>query len=116
MRDPYLDPTSGVLRNKLGLTDAAELQQAETRLSMLRDVQLAQQTLPGRYDLEHLRRMHRRLFGDVYPWAGKVRTVDIIKGGTRFCAAVHIHTYATGTVSPKVRAQSAVTRVRRRLP
>jgi cell filamentation protein len=101
--DPYLDASSGVLRNRLGLTDEAELQEAETKLSMVRDVQIARETVPGRYDFAHLRRFHRRLFSDVYPWAGKVRTVDIAKEGTYFCAAVHIESYATETVFPKMR-------------
>jgi fido (protein-threonine AMPylation protein) len=31
--DPYLDPASGVLRNLLGISDAAELVRAEAALS-----------------------------------------------------------------------------------
>lgn len=102
MNDPYLDSATGVLRNKLNLADADLLQEAETRLSMVRDFEIARETVPGRYDLGHLRRFHRRLFGDVYPWAGQLRTVDIWKGSSYFCAAVHIEAYANERVFPRV--------------
>ena len=52
--DPYLDPASGVLRNLLGITDAAELSRAEAALSASRLVDLERRRLPGRYDLAHL--------------------------------------------------------------
>jgi cell filamentation protein len=34
--------------------------------------------------------LHRHLFQDVYPWAGKVRTVRISKDGSAFCYPEHI--------------------------
>src|SRR5262249_12963421 len=37
------------------------------------------------YDLAHLRAFHRHIFGDVYDWAGELRTVRIGKGGALFC-------------------------------
>ena len=64
MSDPYLDPKSGVLRNKLGLTDTAALEHAEALLTTLRDTEVASTTVPGVYDLAHLCRFHRRIFGD----------------------------------------------------
>ncbi|MFF0153256.1 Fic/DOC family protein [Micromonospora sp. NPDC005203] len=41
--------------------------------------------IPGSYGLDHLQAFHRRLFGDLYDWAGQTRTVDISKPGARFC-------------------------------
>ena len=46
--DPYLDPASGVLRNLLGITDAAELARAEAALSASRLIDLERRRLPGR--------------------------------------------------------------------
>lgn len=34
--------------------------------------------------------IHRRLFQDLYPWAGELRTVDISKGDTHFCTVNRI--------------------------
>ncbi len=70
MSDPYLDPVHGVLRNRLGITDPAELEQAETDFSAVRLAQLQRRALPGNYDLPHLQRFHQHIFGDVYPWGG----------------------------------------------
>ncbi len=82
--DPYLDPAGGVLRNRLGITDAGELARAEAALSASRIVDLERRRLPGRYDLAHLRAFHRLILGDVYDWAGELRTVSIAKGSV-FC-------------------------------
>ena len=78
-RDPYCLP-NGCLRNKLNITDPEKLAVVEARIVSVRDVQLAVQSLPGGYDLEHYLRFHRSLFRDVYDWAGKTRTVNISKG------------------------------------
>ena len=83
--DPYLDPRSGVFRNRLGLTDRVELVTAEKWLATARIGQLRRRRLPGRYDLDHLRAFHWTIFQDVYPWAGKLRTVLIVKAGASFC-------------------------------
>jgi len=73
------------LANKLGLSDPDELRIAEGRIVSIRDTALAREILPGEYNLEHLQAFHRMLFGDVYPWAGKTRTVNIAKDGDMFC-------------------------------
>lgn len=82
--DPYTDPTTGVLINKLGMTDADELSRAEADLTYLMLARLERRLLPGRYDLAHLCLFHRVIFGDIYPWAGELRTVTIAKGHA-FC-------------------------------
>ena len=91
--DPYVDPGSKVLLNKLGVVDAALLRQVEAEATFLRDAQLKAVTLPGRFDLAHLRAFHRHLFGDVYPWAGEVRRVDLTRTAT-FAHWAHIESYA----------------------
>lgn len=77
--DPYTDPETGVLRNKLGIADPATLAEVEADLTVTRAVWLADHPVPGSYDLTHLRAFHRLLFGDVYEWAGELRTVRIAK-------------------------------------
>lgn len=44
----------------------------------------------GSFDFDHLRETHRRLFGDVYDWAGQLRQVDISKNDTRFANAGYL--------------------------
>ena len=91
--DPYLDPASGVLRNLLGITDAAELARAEAALSASRLIDLERRRLSGRYDLAHLQAFHRYILGDVYAWAGQLRTVSIEKGSV-FCLPQYLESYA----------------------
>lgn len=92
--DPYVDPDTGVLRNRLGISDPDELEVAEADFSAVRLAGLQQRTLPGDYDLAHLQRFHERIFGDVYPWAGELRTVRIAKAGV-FCLPQHLESFAT---------------------
>ena len=83
--DPYLDPRTGVFRNRLGLTDRAALSTAESDLSLARVEQLRRRRIAGHYDLDQLRAFHWTIFQDVYPWAGQLRTVLIVKAGASFC-------------------------------
>ena len=90
--DPYLDPESGVLANLLAVADPAALATAEVTIAAARTRQLDQRPLPGDYDVAHLQAFHRHLFGDVYPWAGDFRTVNIARS-TSFGDWRHIRTY-----------------------
>ena len=79
--DPYTYPHSPVLRNKLGIIDAAELDRAERRLAAQRIVE----GIPtGDFDLNHLKAIHQHLFQDVYDWAGEIRFVELNKSGQQF--------------------------------
>jgi cell filamentation protein len=77
--NPYVDATTGVAYNKLGITDRKQLAAAEYRLTNLRGAELAASPAVGRFDLDHLRGIHRHLFQDVYEWAGRERTVNFSK-------------------------------------
>jgi len=91
-RDPYIYPATNVLRNKLGITDAGELDAVE-RLMV---VQRTREGVPlGRFDLKHLQAIHRHLFQDIYEWAGQIRTVEISKGGDQFQFRQYIETGMT---------------------
>ena len=79
--DPYVYPDTRILRNKLGIKDANELDRVERLLARQR----ASEGVPaGDFDLTHLQAIHRHLFQDVYDWAGEIRTVEINKGGDQF--------------------------------
>lgn len=93
MDDPYIDPGSGVLRNCLRITDADRLREVEADLTAAAVADLTVRLLPGSYDLEHLCAFHREIFGELYPWAGEVRRVNIAKTDL-FCVHQHIETYS----------------------
>ena len=86
--DVYCWPGTTVLKNRLGIMDAATLEQAEAEFAAVA-VQTIEITAPP-FDAAYLQHLHRQLFADVYDWAGLFRTVDISKAGTRFCTATRI--------------------------
>ncbi len=95
--DPYSDPVTGVLYNKLGLDTAAELEAAEREITHAALILLRDSPVAPAYDLRHLCEIHTRIFGDIYQWAGHVRTVAIAKGAT-FCLPQYINSSAAVTL------------------
>lgn len=77
--DPYIDDATGLLVNKLGITDANELRLAEADYSSLGLVTLLRSGKRLKYEPNDLRMIHHELFGMVYPWAGQYRTIEIRK-------------------------------------
>ena len=69
--DPYKDPITGVLHNKLGLGTAVELETAERDIAHAALILLGETPVPASYDSPHLRAIHKRIFGDIYEWAGQ---------------------------------------------
>lgn len=89
----YCYPGTDVLKNKLNIRDKDTLSEAERSISLLRMMELEEKPIKGCYDLDHLRAIHRVLFGDIFDWAGELRTVDISKG-TMFCKCEYIESNA----------------------
>lgn len=81
------------LENKLGITSSAELATQEERLSKKRALELFESGMlnklePGTF--KTLQVIHKQLFMDIYDFAGKVRSVNIAKGGFRFVPAMYL--------------------------
>lgn len=93
MTDPYTDPVTGILRNNLGLGTARDLEAAEREIAHAALILLRESPVQPTYDLSHLCAIHRRIFGDIYEWAGQVRTVAIAKG-SMFCLPQFIESAA----------------------
>jgi len=80
--DSQFDDRHGVLRNRLGITDAAQLEPHIARMSFIRVAELEERPLPGNFDIPHLRAIHRHIFQDVFPWAGDFREVMTARSGS----------------------------------
>lgn len=79
--------------NKLGITDSAVLAREEERISKKKAVWLFESgtldALPvGTFAA--LQEIHRHLFADLYPFAGKIRTVNLAKGNFRFAPLLYL--------------------------
>ena len=88
-RDLYLNQ-EGILKNKLGAKTEEELDLAETFFVLRKLTLLLQKQIEGKFDLAHLKAIHKFLFEDVYEWAGELRTISISKGSSMFALPLRI--------------------------
>jgi len=96
-----------ILPNKLAITDQVEFSKAEEKISKQKAKQLFDSGDIGKIEagtFKGLSEIHRYLFGDIYEFAGKVREVNISKGGFHFAPVMylkqsleHIDTMPQGT-------------------
>lgn len=73
--DPYCYPNTHVLINRRGYQDPERLEAFEAQSIAHKLVMLSLRPISGPFDEARLRATHRRLFDDVYDWAGQFRTV-----------------------------------------
>ena len=82
-----------VLENKLGITDSAELARTEERISKGKALELFEKGLLDVFEVgtfQGLAMIHKYLFGEIYDFAGQVRTVNIAKGNFRFAPVLYL--------------------------
>ena len=82
-----------ILENKLGINDPAELAREEERITKIRALELFETGIYDTFEIgtfKGLSEIHKYLFGDVYPFAGKIRTVNISKGNFRFAPVMYL--------------------------
>lgn len=83
------------LENKLGISDSSELARAEEKISKAKALELFEKRLLETFEVgtfEGLAKIHKYLFEDIYDFAGKMRTVNIAKGGFRFASIMYLET------------------------
>lgn len=80
----YCYSGTNVLRNRLNIRDASQLRKLDADISAVKQLHLMNEPVKGRFTANHLCRIHRFLFEDIYPFAGHFRREDIMKGQTRF--------------------------------
>ena len=84
-----------MLENKLGIDNSAELAREEERISKKRAIELFEQGMLDGYEagkFKTLQAIHSYLFGDIYDFAGKIRTVNLAKGNFRFAPLMYLET------------------------
>ena len=82
------------LRNKLGIADSMELARAEERISKKKAVELFESGILDTLDagtFAALAEIHRRLFGEIYDFAGEIRRVNLAKGNFRFAPVLYLN-------------------------
>lgn len=82
-----------ILENKLGISDSAELARAEEKISKMKALELFETNLLDTFEVgtfKGLAKIHQYLFGEIYDFAGKMRTVNIAKGVFRFAPVMYL--------------------------
>lgn len=77
-----------VLQNKLGLKNKADVERKEVEGQLFAELVIAdlEEHRPT-FSLKYLLDIHELIFGELYDFAGKLRTVDMSKGGFAFPSA-----------------------------
>lgn len=81
------------LDNKLGITDSSELARVEEKISKQKALEMFETGLLDTLEVgthKFLSEIHKCLFEDIYDFAGKVRDVNIAKGGFRFVPVMYL--------------------------
>lgn len=87
-----------MLDNKLGIKNQIELAKAEEKISKTKAKALYDS---GHIDMievgtfKGLQEIHSYLFDEIYPFAGKLRTVNISKGNFRFASVLYLESSLT---------------------
>lgn len=82
-----------VLKNKLGIDNSSELAREEEKISKAKAVALYENNMVNEDEIgkfSGLAKIHEFLFGGIYDFAGKVRTVNIAKGNFRFAPVMYL--------------------------
>lgn len=79
MVDSYLYKGTNVLINKLSIRDLETLNQAEADFTVQRLVTVDDEVDIKEFDFEHMKKIHKHIFQDLYHWAGEIRTINMRK-------------------------------------
>ena len=80
-------PGTTVLINKLGLKNQEALDNVESVTVALHSAEIESKPSEDPFTFDFYCGLHKRLFGDLYDWAGELRTIDFSKKGTSFYPA-----------------------------
>ena len=75
----YFYEKEKVLKNKLNIHDSKELKKVEYEIVAKKNVLLCLSDEYRKFDINHLKFIHRFLFEDIYFFAGEFRTVNMGK-------------------------------------
>lgn len=84
-----------ILENKLNIKNATELARMEEKISKEKAIILFESGMLSAFEIgnfEELAQIHLYLFDEIYEFAGKIRNVNIAKGGFRFAPVMHLET------------------------
>ncbi|MTI94340.1 MAG: cell filamentation protein Fic [Firmicutes bacterium] len=90
MTDDYFVEDEEIIQNKLGIKDPKILHRFEEEITFIRIAEIEDKPVVGSFDFDHLKEIHKRIFSDIYDFAGKARTVNLLKNSSVFCYSENI--------------------------
>ena len=82
-----------MIENKLGITSSHDLAKEEERISKQKAIEMFETGMLDRLEpgtFGSLAVIHEHLFGEIYDFAGKIRSVNLSKGNFRFAPAIFL--------------------------
>ena len=86
----YCYKNTSVLINKLEIRDTKKLLEYESKITAAKLLALRKQKTTGNFDINHIVSIHKFLFEDIYPFAGKFRNENIAKDNFMFAQYEYI--------------------------
>lgn len=77
--EDYLIEGTTILKNIPNIQDENELKQYEKENTTRRLIELTENPIKGEFDINHLYKIHKYIFQDIYDWAGETRKVPMKK-------------------------------------
>ncbi len=82
-----------MIENKLGITSSHDLAKEEERISKQKAIEMFETGMLDRLEpgtFGSLAVIHEHLFGEIYDFTGKIRSVNLSKGNFRFAPAIFL--------------------------
>lgn len=86
----YCYKNTNILINKLEIRDVKKLLDYESKITAAKLLALRKQKITGNFDINHIVGIHKFLFEDIYPFAGKFRNENIAKDNFMFAQYEYI--------------------------
>lgn len=83
--DDYLIEGTDVLKNNLNITNLEKLKETERAITRKTIATLYLNPICKNFDIEDLKKIHKFVFGKIYPFAGEIRLCTLGKDRTSFC-------------------------------
>lgn len=96
--DIYCYPGTEILINNKNIMDPELLKKYEKYMVSFALMQMHLEGFNGAFDIEHYKEIHKKLFEKIYPFAGKLRGINLIKGNTYFCRSYYVHSNLVSTL------------------
>lgn len=94
LQSKYCYPGTEVLINNQNIKSQTVLNIFEAEVTRLRISELKINPIKGEFNLKHLKDIHRYIFQDVYPFAGRLREERIYKDNFEFANPLYINSCA----------------------